>query len=122
MGTAFWGVLQRKLDMALGFTVIMFIVMVMLNAYWIILFFIKRRGDLALINLSAVWCLAVFSFTQFHQIEPWAALVLLPYLLWLTYALYLNMSILWLNREFWSLQRVATEHAHARVFLRPACR
>jgi len=41
----------------------------------------------------------VFNLFVFHMLLPVAALLLMPYLLWVTYAIYLNFGLWRLNRS-----------------------
>jgi len=69
-----------------------------LNVFWNILFFKWRRPDLALIELVVFWCSIVALMFAVGQSSTLAALLLLPYLLWVTIAGVLNRAIVTLNR------------------------
>ena len=71
LGSALWAILQKKDEMTIAIPVALFLTMIALNSYWLILFFIKRRADLALINLCAAWVLANIIFMQMAEIEAW---------------------------------------------------
>lgn len=68
-----------------------------INAAWPLLFF---RGQLylcALVWLLMLWVFAAAMVVRFHRASPAAAWLQAPYLLWLTFALYLNYSVYQLN-------------------------
>lgn len=69
-----------------------------LNVFWNVLFFKWRRPDLALIELVVFWCSIVALMFAVGQSSTLAALLLLPYLLWVTIAGVLNRAIVTLNR------------------------
>lgn len=68
------------------------------NFLWSIIFF--NRGDylFAFIWLVALWLLIIANIILFYRISKPAGLLLLPYLLWVTFAGYLNFAIYLLNR------------------------
>jgi translocator protein len=73
-------------------------IQLLLNALWSPLFFGYHSPGLALINIVAQWAAIVLNIVAFYRIKPAAGLLLLPYLLWVTFALILNASIWTLNR------------------------
>ena len=68
------------------------------NFLWSIIFF--NRGDFlfAFIWLVALWALIIANIILFYRISKPAGLLLVPYLLWVTFAGYLNFAIYLLNR------------------------
>ena len=69
-----------------------------LNAAWTPLFFGLHRPDLGLLEIVLVWLSIVATIILFYPIHAWAALLLLPYLAWVTFAAVLNFAIWRLNR------------------------
>ena len=69
------------------------------NAKWSWLFFRLHKPLWALINLLALLGLVLAAIGVFAAINQIAALLLVPYGLWLFVALYLNWTIYWLNRD-----------------------
>lgn len=69
------------------------------NAAWSWLFFGRHRPLAALLDLIALVLLVALTFALFAQIDALAASLLLPYLIWLCVALYLNAAVWWLNRS-----------------------
>ena len=45
-----------------------------------------------------LWGLILWLFLTFRKIDPIAAWLLLPYLLWVSFAAYLNLGVWYLNR------------------------
>lgn len=71
-----------------------------LNILWSLLFFRMHRPDLAQVEVIALWCsvLALMIFTFRRSVT--ATLLLIPYLCWVTFAGYLNLTIVRLNGPF----------------------
>jgi tryptophan-rich sensory protein len=68
-----------------------------LNAGWSGVFFGMRRPDLAMLEVIALW-LGVFATTvTFFGVDPNAGWLMVPYLLWVTFAARLNHKIWRLN-------------------------
>lgn len=74
-----------------------FAVQLALNALWSWLFFEWHRINLALVEMCFLWLAIVATSFGFRRVSPIAAILLLPYLLWVTYALTLNAGVAWLN-------------------------
>lgn len=70
-----------------------------LNALWTPIFFGRRAFGLALADLFALWNLLLATLVQFYRVRPLAGLLLVPYLLWVTFAATLNAGVWWLNRR-----------------------
>lgn len=71
-----------------------------LNILWSLLFFRLHRPDWAEIEVLALW-LSVAGLIIIHWRRSMvAAILLLPYLMWVTFAGYLNMTIVQLNGPF----------------------
>ena len=68
------------------------------NFIWPILFFNGRMFSAAFICLVILWILVLWVIISFYKIKPLAAYLQIPYLLWLTFALYLNWNVFILNR------------------------
>ena len=68
------------------------------NFFWTILFFNLDARLLALVWLILLDILVIRMIVQFRQIDRPAALLQIPYLLWLLFATYLNAGVWLLNR------------------------
>lgn len=68
------------------------------NFLWPIFFFNFGWYLLALIWLILLWILVVMMIKIFSKISKPAAYLNIPYLIWLTFAAYLNFGVWWLNR------------------------
>lgn len=80
--------------------VALFVANALLNVGWSFLFFYRQRPDLALFESCALWLsiLAIVIFTA--RYVRVAAVLMLPYLAWVTFATVLNQAIVSLNAPF----------------------
>ena len=72
----------------------------LLNIVWSLLFFRLRRPDWALIEVAALWLSIVVMMVVLGRHRRIAVLLLLPYLLWVSFAAVLNATIVRLNGPF----------------------
>jgi benzodiazapine receptor len=70
-----------------------------LNASWSVIFFGARLPALALLEILALWGAILATLVEFSRIDRLAAMLLVPYQLWVTFATALNAAIWWLNRD-----------------------
>ena len=68
------------------------------NFFWSIIFFGGRAYLLAFIWLIILWLLIFRTIVKYSKINPLAAILQIPYLLWVTFAGYLNFAIWILNK------------------------
>jgi tryptophan-rich sensory protein len=68
-----------------------------LNAAWTPLFFGLHRPDLGFVDIVLVWLSIVVTIVLFYPINAGAALLLVPYLAWVTFATALNFAVWRLN-------------------------
>jgi tryptophan-rich sensory protein len=95
MAAAAWLVWRRVgLDRALA----PFAVQLLLNAAWTPLFFGAGQYGWALVDIVALWLAIAVTIVAFWRVSRPAALLLVPYWVWVTFAAALNASILSLNR------------------------
>ena len=71
-----------------------------LNIVWSLLFFRFHRPDWAVIEVIGLWLSVAALIVVIWRRSQWGAVLLLPYLLWVTFAGYLNMTIVHLNGPF----------------------
>lgn len=64
-----------------------------LNALWSFLFFGLKSPLFALLEIILLWIAILVTISNFQKISKTAALLLLPYILWVTFAAILNFFI-----------------------------
>lgn len=74
-----------------------FLLQLAFNFFWSILFFNFQAFGLALIWLLILWGLILWMIFSFRQVDLPAAWLQVPYLLWVTFAAYLNFGVWRLN-------------------------
>lgn len=74
-----------------------FWIQLILNALWSILFFGMKNPLLALIDIIALWISIFLTIKSFYKTNKLAGNLLIPYLIWVSFASILNLSILLLN-------------------------
>lgn len=74
-----------------------FIIQLLFNAIWSILFFHIRAYLIAFIWLIILWLLIIYMIRVFAHTDYIAAWMQVPYLLWVTFAGYLNWMVSILN-------------------------
>lgn len=90
------GLDQKEVKLALG----IFIAQLALNTLWSIIFFGLKNPGLAFIEIIILWLAILITIIVFGKISKAAAWLLVPYLLWVSFAVYLNFAIwqLWSNK------------------------
>jgi translocator protein len=71
-----------------------------LNVLWSTLFFALKRPDWALIEVALLWLSILLPMVVFWRIARRASLYLLPYLAWVSFAAFLNLTVVRLNAPF----------------------
>ena len=80
-------------------TLLIFFAQLALNVAWSGIFFGSRMPGVAFAEIVILWLAILFNMFVFYLLLPLAALLLLPYLLWVTFAAYLNFGLWRLNRS-----------------------
>ncbi|MDO5560173.1 MAG: TspO/MBR family protein [Oscillospiraceae bacterium] len=76
---------------------IIFFVQLIINFTWSPLFFIAQMYFAAFICIVLLWIAIIAMIYYFYKVNPVAAFLQIPYLLWVTFAGYLNFMIYRLN-------------------------
>jgi translocator protein len=75
-----------------------YLVQLGLNALWPIAFFGLRSTILGLINIVLLWAAIMVTIGWFYTVSKKSAFLMIPYILWVTFAMILNFSLWNLNR------------------------
>lgn len=68
-----------------------------LNLAWSLLFFGQREPLLALVDVLLLWFAILATIAVFNRVERLAAWLMVPYLLWVSYATAVNAAIVGMN-------------------------
>lgn len=88
---------QRTSAMYRRGALVLFGVQLVLNGGWSFAFFGARSPTLGLIIIAALWGTLARTTDRFFRVRKAAGWLLVPYLLWVTYAFALNFGIWMLN-------------------------
>lgn len=75
----------------------LFVAQLVVNFFWSLLFFNAMVFGIAFIWLLLLWGLILWMILSFWKTDRLAALLQIPYLLWVTFAGYLNFAVWQLN-------------------------
>ncbi|MBO4583428.1 MAG: tryptophan-rich sensory protein [Alphaproteobacteria bacterium] len=79
------------------FAYVLFFAQMLLNAGWVYLFFGLHMTAFALVVLLALFIISIWMARVFDGIDRKAMLLIIPYLLWMMFAFYLNAYIVLMN-------------------------
>jgi tryptophan-rich sensory protein len=88
------GIDKREVKVALA----VFVLQLILNGLWTPIFFGLHLIGLALVEIIMMWAAILLTIFVFWRVSKPAALLLLPYILWVSFAVALNSSLFFLNR------------------------
>ena len=98
MGIASYLVLTSgKSQESIRRTLVMYGIQLAFNFLWPILFFSLSAYLFAFIWLVALWLLILATTVSFYRISDIAGYLMIPYLIWVTFAGYLNLGIYLMN-------------------------
>ncbi len=75
-----------------------YITQLIVNFFWSLIFFNAQAFLFAFFWLLILWFLVLWMILLFHKVDPLSAKLQIPYLLWLSFAAYLNLGVWYLNR------------------------
>lgn len=97
MGIALYLLWQKRQEKQVKSLMIVFLVHLFFNATWSIVFFGLQNIWLALANIIILWLFIVYLIIKAWSYRRWVSYLLIPYLLWVSFASVLNFSIRVLN-------------------------
>ena len=98
MGIAAFLVWRKGLDnRPVRLALAIFLVQLLLNAFWSVAFFGLQSPLSGIIVILVLWIAILFTILRFFRISYMAGALLLPYILWVSFATVLNISIWVLN-------------------------
>lgn len=75
----------------------LWVIQLILNFFWTLIFFNAQAYGFAALWLILLWVVVLLMILTFRKADMLAAWLQVPYLLWLTFALYLNFGVWILN-------------------------
>jgi benzodiazapine receptor len=90
-------VIVNRADRDIAIPVILFIIQLVLNAGWVGIFFGLHQIGFAFLEILFLWMAILLTVIAFWNVTPLSAVLLLPYLFWVTFAAILNFSLWRLN-------------------------
>jgi tryptophan-rich sensory protein len=97
MGVAAWLVWRANGGAIHRQAHLLFVAQLVLNALWSWLFFVWHQGGLALAEVLMLWAMILATLLSFGKVSKPAAILLLPYQAWVSFAGVLNFSLWRLN-------------------------
>lgn len=98
MGVAAWKIWRkRKENIHANFAVKLFFIHLFFNAIWSIIFFGYHQIGIALIDIIIVFGMIIWLMAKFWKIDHLATYLLIPYLIWVGFAIALNAAIFMIN-------------------------
>ncbi len=70
-----------------------YVAQLVVNFFWPLIFFNLQAFGFALVWLLILWALVALMIFLFARVDRLAALLQIPYLIWLTFAVYLNWAV-----------------------------
>jgi len=97
MGISAWIVWRQRQTVSVQAAFIFFGIQLSLNGFWTYIFFGLKNPGLAFAEILMLWVAISCTLAAFWQKSRCAGLLLLPYLLWVSFAVYLNFELWKLN-------------------------
>ncbi len=98
MGISLYLIWSKRLeDKEVKIAIVIFSSQLVLNILWSFLFFGFKSPLYAFIEIIILWLAILATIISFYRISRTAAYLLLPYILWVSFASVLNFSIMILN-------------------------
>lgn len=97
MGISLFLIWKQPVSKERNKAILFFISQFILNMAWSFIFFGMHETGWALVEMIILWLailLTIFSFTKFSRIAAW---LLVPYIVWVSFAMILNVAIWRLN-------------------------
>ena len=97
MGVSAWLVWREHGFRGAGAALTLYAAQLVANALWTWLFFAWQLGAIALAEIALLWVLIAAAITMFWRLHRLAAILLVPYLAWVSFAAALNFALWRLN-------------------------
>ena len=88
------GLVKRQVKIALG----LFVLQLVLNGLWTPIFFGLHMIAIALVEIVLLWVAILLTIIVFWRISKASTFLLFPYILWVSFAVFLNAALWYMNR------------------------
>lgn len=97
LGFSLWKVWSKPNSRERNIAITIFFAQLLFNFLWSIMFFSWHSTGLAVIDIILLWILILATIFSFAKLSKTAAWLLVPYILWVTFATILNWTIWRMN-------------------------
>jgi len=97
MGVSLFLILRADKSPARSKSMAAFIIQLLLNFFWSIIFFRFHAVGIALVEIVLMWSSILWMIVAMYRVHKSAALLQIPYICWVSFATVLNASIYVLN-------------------------
>jgi tryptophan-rich sensory protein len=97
MGVAAWLIWREYGFRKAGAALWLYVVQLFANALWTWLFFVWHWGAVSLAEIVLLWALIAYTIVAFWRLNQLAAMLLVPYLAWVSFATALTLALWRLN-------------------------
>lgn len=99
IGVAVWLVWRERSVRENRFPLALFVIQLIANGLWTWLFFVWQQGMIAFAEILLLWGLILATIVMFWRVKPIAGALLVPYLLWVSFATALTYAVWQLNPQ-----------------------
>ena len=96
-GISLYLVWRQKEEDNIKLALLVFAGQLLLNIIWSLVFFAWESPVFALLVIILLWLAICTTIYLFYDIFSWSSYLLLPYLMWVSFAIILNFAIVILN-------------------------
>jgi benzodiazapine receptor len=98
IAVAAWLVWAGRVRHPVRIPLMIFFAQLVLNILWSALFFGAQRPGWAMVEIIFLWIFILGTVILFWRVHRLAAMLLVPYTMWVSFAVVLNGALWWLNR------------------------
>lgn len=97
MGISLYIVWRKGFNNKTKAAIYIFSAQLLLNFFWTFIFFGLKNMLVAFVEIIVLWIMILVTILKFHKISRQAAYLLIPYIIWVSFAAYLNLAIFLAN-------------------------
>jgi len=98
MGISYYLVITQKFNKKVLSATRIYYLQLIFNTLWSVVFFAYQSPFLAFLVIIVLWTLIIITIVDFYRVNKIAAYLMIPYILWVSFASILNLTIFLLNR------------------------